>query len=132
MVLGVLGMHAVVGPPAAAGTDGSTSMSLSMSVPGSDGAVGGSADAVQPATRDGGSTPTGGHSPAGGHSMLTMCLAVLGSSAALVLVVAAAMAGRTAQDNTSADGHPTGVRFSLGRPPPWTVLSPNQLSLLRV
>jgi hypothetical protein len=132
VVLGVLGMHALMGPPAAAGAAGPADGSMSMSVPGSHGVGSGSADVVQPATADGGSTPTGGHSPAGGHSMLTMCLAVIGSLAVLVLLVAAAMARRPARDDPAADVRPFVVRFSLGRPPPWTVPSLHQLSLLRV
>jgi len=79
-----------------------------------------------------GETPLGGHSPAGGHSTFTMCLAVLGSLAALVLLVASALARRPAVVDPPDGVHPVGARFSLGRPPPWTVPSLHQLSLLRV
>ena len=90
------------------------------------------AHADQPATPGDGATPLGGHLPAGGHSTLTMCLAVLGSLAALVLLVASALARRPAVVDPPDGVHPVGVRFSLGRPPPWTVPSLHQLSLLRV
>ena len=132
LILGVLGMHTLMGPPAAAGATGdATTTDVSMSTAAAPGVVGGTAHADQPATPGDGATPLGGHSPAGGHSTLTMCLAVLGSLAALVLLVASALARRPAVVDPPDGVHPVGVRFSLGRPPPWTVPSLHQLSLLR-
>lgn len=115
LVVGVLGMHAVTGPPTSAPADGTVSMPMSMATQTDTGAPG-------PADK--------GHAPTGGHSMLSMCLAVLGSLIVFVLLVA--LGARW----PGPDAAPTGPRRSTisraGREPPWTVLSLHQLSLLRV
>ncbi len=134
LILGVLGMHTLVGPPAAAGDTGTASTAEvpgPVSVAVAHGGVGGAARADQPATLGGGSAPVGGHSPADGHSMLTVCLAVLGAFTFLALF-AAALTRRPALLDPPAASPRVPARVSLGRPPPWTVRSLHQLSLLRV
>ena len=133
LVLGVLGMHALMGPPAATGHTGGAVVqdSKSMSMSGAQGAAGGAARAEMPAAPDGGATPMGGHSPAGGHSMLTMCLAVLGALTTVVLLVVA-LTRRPVRTGRPVGKRLTGALAWWGRPPPWTVPSLHQLSLLQV
>ena len=131
LVLGVLGMHALMGPPAAAGHAGSAVAQDSTSMLGAHGSAGGAADAGMNAAHSGGAAPMGGHSPAGGHSMLTMCLAVLGALATVVVLVAA-LTRRPAPPARPAGARVVGALSWWGRPPPWTVPSLHQLSLLRV
>lgn len=133
LVLGVLGMHALMGPPAAPGaTSGSVVHdSMWMSLPGAQGSAGGAAHAEKPAAYGDGAAPMGGHSPAGGHSMLTMCLAVLGALATVVML-AAALTRRPGRTGRSVGARVVGALSWWGRPPPWTVPSLHQLSLLRV
>ena len=115
LVVGVLGMHAVTGPHTSVPTEATISMPMSMAAP---------ADTAASAPAD------EGHAPAGGHSMLSMCLAVLGSMAALVLLIAL---GTPWPASYAAPGSQSLRAVSrAGREPPWTVLSLHQLSLLRV
>ena len=115
LVVGVLGMHAVTGPHTSLPTDATISMPMSMAAPTGTAASG-------PADE--------GHAPAGGHSMLSMCLAVLGSLAALVLL--AALRARWPASYAAPTSQPLPAVSRAGRAPPWTVLSLHQLSLLRV
>lgn len=115
LVLGVLGMHAVTGPHTGVPTDATISMPMSMATP-TDTAASGPADEV--------------HAPAGGHSMLSTCLAVLGSMAALVLL--AALGARWPAPYAGPSSQWLSAVSRAGREPPWTVLSLHQLSLLRV
>jgi hypothetical protein len=133
LVLGVLGMHALMGPPAAAGHAGSavTQDSMSMVMSGAQGSAGGAAPAGKPAAYGDGAAPMGGHSPAGGHSMLTMCLAVLGALATVVML-AAALTRRPGRTGRSAGARVVGALSWWGPPPPWTAPSLHQLCLLRV
>ena len=115
LVVGVLGMHAVTGPPTSAPADAMISMPMSTAAP-TDIAASGPADE--------------GHAPTGGHSMLNMCLAVLGSLVALVLL--AALGARWSASSAALTSQRLPAVSRAGRAPPWTVLSLHQLSLLRV
>lgn len=143
LVLGVLGMHALMGPTATTPGAGTTDASTSMAVAVDNGGASGVAHAGQRVTPTGNTalatyvspgdtSPVGGHAPAGGHSMLTMCLAVLGSLSALVLLIAAVLARHRVLAESPAGWRHGTARFLLGQPPPWTVPSLHQLSLLRV
>lgn len=136
LVLGVLGMHALLGPPAVTGSGvaappGMTTSGMTVPVDVAHDVGGGTALAEQSALQGGGSGPSEGHGPAGGHSMLTTCLAVLGALAGVVLV-ATALVRRPNLLDRPAGARSAGFRSWMGRPPPWTVLSLHQLSLLRV
>jgi hypothetical protein len=133
LVLGVLGMHALMGPPAAAGHAGSavTQDSMSMVMSGAPGSVSGAAPAEKSAAYGDGAAPMGGHTPAEGHSMLTMCLAVLGALANVVML-AAVLTRRPGRTGRSAGARVVGALSWWGPPPPWTAPSLHQLCLLRV
>jgi hypothetical protein len=131
LVVGVLGMHALMGPPVLAASGDAASAGMTTSTGTAREVPGGTTDAGRPALRGDGSSPTNEHSPAGGHSMLTTCLAVLSSLAAAVLLVSA-LARRPARVDRPAGARSVGHLSCLGRPPPWTVPSLHQLSLLRV
>ena len=133
LALGVLGMHALVGPTAPAdGSPTSTAgasmgmgMGMGMGMP----AAAPSAVPADVAPSTGGPGPAGDPVPAGGHSMLMSCLAVLGAAAVLLLVATSAV--RWPLEAPVRTWRRRTVR-GLGRPPPWAVPSLHQLSLLRV
>ncbi len=135
VVLGVLGMHALLGAPAAPGPGvpaasemTASEMTASVSV-GQDHAAD-TTRAEPAALHRACSGRTGGHVPAGGHSMLSTCLARLGALTGGVLV--AVPACRPTLVDRPAGVRSVGSRSWMGPPPPWTVLSLHQLSLLRV
>lgn len=114
LVLGVLGMHALVGPATETHAADHGAMVMGTSAQ----------------THDTSTPADHSRAPAGGHSMLMTCLAVLGALAALTLLVAQAVRWPDAADTPRRPRsalHPV-----LGRSPPWTVPSLHQLSLLRV
>lgn len=123
IILGVLGMHALTAPGQSATTGGGGSASVM------------SHDTAAPTPADQcpscGSPVDDHQTPAGGHSMLTLCLAVLGGLTSLLLLVAVLLRW---SDPVAAAAAPRrrGLARSAARPPPWTVPSLHQLSLLRV
>lgn len=128
LALGVLGMHALVGPTAP--VDGSPTStagaSMGMGMP----VAAPSAVPAEVAPSTGGPGPVGDPVPAGGHSMLMSCLAVLGAVAAVLLLVATSAVRWPLEVPVRTWGRRTVT--GLGRPPPWAVPSLHQLSLLQV
>lgn len=134
LILGVLGMHALMGPPTM-GTEmgfgtGSTVVEHPASTVTALHVVAAAPRAEQVANPEDAVPPMDGRSPAGGHSMLTGCLAVLGSLAASALL-AAALSSRATGIGWGTAARVVGV-LSRRAPPPWTTPSLHQLSLLQV